>query len=172
LAKERQPQLRTGSLNATVSEVCELLQPQARDSGVTLVWNPQADLPDMLFDPEAIHRAVLNLVGNALDAVRDSGTPRVAVRTRLDLQTGLVAIVVEDNGPGIPAELLPQLFNLFESTKGARGTGIGLAVCQKIAREHGGEIVARNLPEGGAQLVLEWPVIAEDPDLQERRTVT
>ena len=170
LAKERQPQLLRGSLNATVAEVCELLQPQAEELGITLAWRPQPNLPEMLFDPEAIHRAVLNLVGNALDAVRDTSGARVNVATWLEPQGGLVGIAVEDNGPGIPAELLPQLFNLFESTKGARGTGIGLAVCQKIAREHGGDIVARNLPQGGAQLVLEWPLISDDPTAPERKT--
>jgi signal transduction histidine kinase len=49
-------------------------------------------------------------------------------------------------------------------------SGIGLAVCQKIAREHGGDIVARNLPQGGAQLVLEWPLISDDPTAPERKT--
>jgi signal transduction histidine kinase/pSer/pThr/pTyr-binding forkhead associated (FHA) protein len=162
-SKERQPVLQPADLNQTVADVCELLSARAAELGVTLDWAPCDSLPAMVFDAEAIHRAALNIVGNALDAVegRDGGT--VHVSTGFDSATGLVSVVIADNGPGISPELLPQLFNIFESTKGARGTGIGLAVSQKIIREHGGDIFVESRPGAGARFTLEWPVIDVEP---------
>jgi signal transduction histidine kinase len=167
-SKERQPVLQPADLNATVADVCELLGARAAELGVTLHWAGADSLPAMSFDAEAIHRAALNIVGNALDAVegRDGGT--VHVSTAFDPATGLVSVVIADNGPGISSELLPQLFNIFESTKGARGTGIGLAVSQKIIREHGGEIFVESQPGSGARFILEWPVIEVEPALGTR----
>jgi two-component system, NtrC family, sensor kinase len=162
-SKERQPVLRPADLNETVADVCELLTARAAELGVTLKWVPTSDLPPMNFDAEGIHRAVLNIVTNAVDAVegREGGTVRVA--TGFVPETSMVAVVVADNGPGISPELLPQLFNIFESTKGARGTGIGLAVSQKIIREHGGDILVDSQPGAGARFTLEWPMIEPEP---------
>jgi signal transduction histidine kinase len=161
-SKERQPVLRTADLNETVADVCELLGARAAELGVALKWTPAANVPAMNFDAEGIHRAVLNIVTNALDAVegREGGT--VCVSAAFAPETALVAVVVEDNGPGIAPELLPHLFNIFESTKGARGTGIGLAVSQKIVREHGGDILVDSRPGEGARFTLEWPMIEPD----------
>ena len=157
-SKERQPVLQPADLNATVADVCELLGARAAELGVTLHWAGADSLPAMSFDAEAIHRAALNIVGNALDAVegRDGGT--VHVSTAFDPATGLVSVVIADNGPGISSELLPQLFNIFESTKGARGTGIGLAVSQKIIREHGGDIVVQTQPGKQTTFAVRLPV--------------
>jgi signal transduction histidine kinase len=162
-SKERQPALKLADLNETVADVCELLATRATELGVALHWSPVAGLPEMNFDPEGIHRAVLNIVGNALDAVegREGGVVRVA--TGFDAEAGMVSVMVADNGPGISADLVPQLFNIFESTKGARGTGIGLAVSQKIIREHGGDIFVESRPGEGARFTLEWPIIDQEP---------
>ena len=67
---------------------------------------------------------------------------------------------IDDNGPGIPEEEMPRLFNLFASTKGARGTGLGLAVSRKIIGEHGGEIQVENRPGAGCRFRLTWPLDA------------
>ncbi|MCY2966051.1 MAG: HAMP domain-containing sensor histidine kinase [Planctomycetota bacterium] len=170
LSKERQPALSRGDLNETVGEVCELMQARATELGVELTWTPCAGFPEMVFDAEALHRATLNIVGNALDAVEGHEHPQVRVATSFDPHSGVVAISVDDNGVGISPEVLPGLFNIFESTKGARGTGIGLAVSQKIIREHGGEIYVESQPGQGARFVLEWPLIGDEQGGLERRT--
>jgi two-component system, NtrC family, sensor kinase len=169
-SKERQPNLRRGDVNETVAEVCELVQARADELHARLEWRPAADMPSTAYDPEGIHRAVLNVVGNALDAVdgRESGEVRVA--TGFDPKTGLVSVTVHDNGPGIPPEIASQIFNLFESTKGARGTGIGLSVSQKILREHGGEIHVVSQPGEGACFSLEWPIADEESPAPDRPT--
>jgi two-component system, NtrC family, sensor kinase len=171
LSKERQPVLKHGDLNGVVADVCELLQAKAADLNVKFDWRPAPDLPRLTFDAEAIHRAVLNIVGNALDAVEGGEAPAVRVATRFAPETRFVSVTIADNGPGIPPELLPNIFNLFESTKGARGTGIGLAVSRKIIREHGGEIHVESQPGKGATFTLEWPAGDDEPSLSERQTV-
>ena len=67
---------------------------------------------------------------------------------------------IDDNGNGIPEDDLPRLFSLFASSKGARGTGLGLAVSRKIIGEHGGEIQVENRPGSGCRFRLTWPIEA------------
>jgi signal transduction histidine kinase len=69
----------------------------------------------------------------------------------------MVRIVVADNGPGIPPEAIDRIFNVFVSTKGERGTGLGLAVSRKILREHGGDIQATSREGEGSSFVMEFP---------------
>jgi two-component system, NtrC family, sensor kinase len=171
LSKERQPVLQPGDLNETVADVCELLHGRAADLNVAFDWCPAKDLPRLTFDAEGIHRAVLNIVGNALDAVEGREGPVVRVATLFDPETRLVSVKVSDNGQGIPAERLPNIFNIFESTKGARGTGIGLAVSRKIIREHGGEIHVSSRPGEGASFTLEWPAGDDESFPAERQTM-
>jgi signal transduction histidine kinase len=169
-SKERQPDLKPGDLNETVAEVCELLHARADDLQAKLEWHPAADLPRHSFDAEGIHRAVLNIAGNALDAVEGRAGAAVSVATGYDSARGLVSVTVSDNGPGVPADLLPHIFNIFESTKGTRGTGIGLAVSRKIIREHGGEIHVDSREGEGARFTLEWPLGDDESSPAESRT--
>jgi signal transduction histidine kinase len=141
-------------------------------------------IPPASFDPEAMHRAVLNLVTNAIDAAAgqrggdvetdfdiDPGStvsskaeaPKVVVRTRFRPDCGWQIDVV-DNGPGVPAEERQRIFSLFESRKGARGTGLGLPVSAKIMREHGGEIEVLDNETGvGSCFQLRLPPAETDP---------
>jgi two-component system NtrC family sensor kinase len=97
----------------------------------------------------------VNLLRNALNAVPASGGA-IRVRARADRQR--VTVAVEDNGPGIPPEVLPDIFEAFVSTRlDARGTGLGLTVAQGIVHQHGGAIAASNRPEGGACLEVSLP---------------
>jgi len=122
----------------------------------------EPELPEILFDPEGIHRAVLNIVINALDAVEGAPDAAVRVQTGYDPDADNAMVVITDNGPGIGEEQISKIFNVFESTKGARGTGLGLAVSQKILREHGGEIAVESKLGEGCQFILAWPRIDEE----------
>lgn len=141
-SKERQPERSLTNLNRIAADVVELMQVRADEQGCVLDFQGAEDLPDGFFDPEAMHRAVLNLVTNAIDAVTETDDARVSIRTGYSSGDGWW-LEVADNGPGIEPEDREKVFSLFESRKGARGTGLGLPVSQKIIDEHGGQIVLR-----------------------------
>ena len=161
-SKERQPVMQTASLNQTVGEVCELMQARAGECKVRFEVRLNESLPTATFDAEGIDRAVLNVVTNAIDAVEGTEMGHVIVETGHEPTSDLVFVSVTDNGPGIPQDQLAKIFNIFESTKGARGTGLGLAVSQKILREHGGDIAVETKPGFGCRFVLNWPRVDEE----------
>ena len=139
-SKDREPDLELADLNETIGDVFELMQSRAAELGVALDWQPSAVLPRVMIDTEGIHRAVLNIVTNAIDACEGSQNARVSIKTEWDAETPLARISISDNGVGIEEAEIPSIFQLFASTKGSRGTGLGLPVTQKIIREHGGKI--------------------------------
>jgi len=160
-SKEREPDLQPSDLNQLIQDIVELMQARAEESQIDFTWERQSEIPTLVFDPEGIHRAVLNLVTNAFDAVADSPEPRrVRVFTRYDPDQGKVWIGVEDNGPGIPGEMLDKIFSPFVSfKKGSRGTGLGLPVSQKIVQEHGGRITVESAPGQGTRFTIELPAV-------------
>ncbi len=168
---ERRPKLEPGNVNELVAEIHELMHARADDIGVKLQLALGEDIPTAMFDPEGIHRAVLNIVINALDALENDDKGVVEIRTGTSPDRLDVWVEVADNGPGIPEDQLDTLFNLFESTKGARGTGIGLAVSQKILREHGGQIMLESRPNRGTRFRLIWPACEDEGRAASRRTV-
>ncbi|MGA2184788.1 MAG: ATP-binding protein [Bryobacteraceae bacterium] len=112
----------------------------------------------VLGNADRLVQVFVNLLRNALNAVPPVGG-KIAVRSRADRNR--VAIAVEDNGPGIPPEVLPDIFEAFVSTRlDARGTGLGLTVAQGIVHQHGGAITASNRAEGGACLEISLPAAA------------
>ncbi len=160
--KERTPDYQVTQVNDVVSEVLELAQARAEDSEVTLVPELSSDVPAAMFDSEGIHRCVLNLILNGIDALHDAEEGRITVRTSRDDENNMILVEVADNGPGIPEEELPQLFQLFHSSKGSRGTGLGLAVSRKIIEEHGGTLDVASTPGHGATFTIRLPVIEDD----------
>lgn len=161
---ERKPALQAANLNDVVRDVCELMGPRAAECQVELTHQLSDQIPESAFDPEGIHRAVLNIVTNAIEAVDGTAGGHVSVETRFDPQTDELAVLVRDNGSGIPAAQQAMLFNLFESTKGSRGTGLGLAVSQKILREHGGDIFVESREGEGATFRLVLARLDESPN--------
>jgi signal transduction histidine kinase len=169
-SKEREPILQSADFNSIVRDVLELQAGRARELNAVLEARLQESLPEVMVDPEGIHRAVLNIVGNALDAVEGVSSPRVVVSTALKGTEWLECTVV-DNGPGIPSEKLNDIFKPFVSSKGSRGTGLGLAVSRKILREHGGDVLVTSRPGKGSKFVLQTPLKSPlAPELSSTRT--
>jgi two-component system, NtrC family, sensor kinase len=157
-SKEREPDLMVAKLNDVVFDVIELMRDRADEMQVELVWRPDDAMPELVFDPEGMHRAVLNVVTNAIDAVSDRETPgRVQVGTQYLAQERLARVTVADNGPGIAVDQMEHLFSPFVSSKKSRGTGLGLPVSQKILSEHGGKIVVQSELDRGCCFTLELP---------------
>ena len=157
-SKEREPDPVPSDLVALVTDIVETVQQRATEIGATIDWAPPAEMPHLLFDPEALSRAILNVVTNALDAVEDRTGAAVAIRVECDTAADRVRITVSDNGAGMTPETIAEIFNLFVSTKGARGTGLGLTVSRKILREHGGDIRVTSQPGEGSTFMLEFPL--------------
>jgi two-component system, NtrC family, sensor kinase len=157
-SKEREPAIEETDLNQVVRDVLELMAGRAREAGAVLNARLEDNLPVVQVDPEGLHRALLNIVGNALDAVEERPKPQVGVVTALDAEPGWVRIVVLDNGVGIPPHKVAEIFKPFVSTKGAKGTGLGLPVSRKILREHGGDILVQSQPGRGSRFILRLPI--------------
>jgi signal transduction histidine kinase len=153
-----------------------LLQPliervltEARDSHPRVEFHAEGSFGTVAGDESLLRQALLNLLRNAAEAVsvaRRQVTPagHVVVRGELSEVAGraMQRLAVADDGPGIPVEDLPKLFLPFFTTK-PDGTGLGLALVQKIALQHGGSAEARNLPDGGAELILWVPAEEASP---------
>ena len=156
-SKERVPVLKLADVNTVVGEVIELAAARAEECSVKLEYRKGDDVPMAMFDEEGIHRAVLNIVSNAIDAVDGIELGAVVVQTGYDKAADMLLVAVSDNGPGIPEDQRASIFNVFESSKGSRGTGIGLPVSRKILREHGGRVRVEGGPGQGTRFVLSWP---------------
>jgi signal transduction histidine kinase len=131
---------------------------KAASTQFTLAVN---DTCAVLGNADRLVQVFVNLLRNALNAVPEEGG-KIAVRSRTDRNR--VAVTVEDNGPGIPPEVLPDIFEAFVSTRlDARGTGLGLTVAQGIVHQHGGTITASNRTAGGACLEVWLPARAAEP---------
>lgn len=155
MSKEREPKRESTNLVLLIQDALSIAQAPARDANVQLAWNPPADPQTACVDPEGIHRAVLNLILNAIDAT--SGRPDAKVSIALLCTQDSTRIEIEDNGVGIPQSQLQTIFSLFESTKGNRGTGLGLPVSQKIIREHGGDISVLSVVDQGTTFTIQLP---------------
>lgn len=158
-SKERQPDLMPANLNDLMADVAELMQVRADEAGVELIVRPQSELPDLMFDADLMHRAVLNVVTNAIDACEKRTPARVTLTAALDPTQQLACVRIDDTGEGISEENRVKVFSLFESRKGNRGTGLGLPVSRKILREHGGDIRLESELGVGSSFFLEFPAI-------------
>ena len=121
------------------------------------------NLPLVLADPEALKRALGNLIDNAAEAMQKSLFRELRLSTTL-LESGMIELTVADSGTGLTDEMRERLFLPYFSTK-QRGTGLGLAIAAKIIQEHGGSIRAEKNEPAGARFIIELrPATATDSD--------
>jgi two-component system NtrC family sensor kinase len=129
-----------------------------RKSNITVDFLPESSIPPVSGDAHQLMQVFLNLILNseqAMREVRDRGTLRI----RLEKHDKSVAVTFQDDGPGIPPEILPNIFDPFYTTKRpGRGTGLGLSICKAILREHNGNVEAASGPGGGAVFTVTLPV--------------
>jgi len=154
-SKERKPELAPTDVNAQCGEICELARERAKRNDVALVFEPDPALTTAEIDSKGVRRCLLNLVMNAIDACGEDG--RVTVSTAAAGDDDLFRIAIRDNGCGMSKETLAKLFTAFFSTKGSKGTGLGLPVTQKIIEEHGGRIDVESTEGEGTTFTLCLP---------------
>jgi PAS domain S-box-containing protein len=118
-------------------------------------------LPTLDADPTQMRQLLQNLLGNALKFRREGSAPRIALRSSVDAAAGRCELRVEDNGIGFDEKYLDRIFNVFQRLHGQGkypGTGMGLAICRKIADRHGGTLTARSAPGQGATFIVTLPL--------------
>jgi signal transduction histidine kinase len=159
-SKERVPEYRRCDLNQPVREVFDLMFREAQRRGVILEKSLDKRLSDGWLEPEGIHRCILNLVSNAIDACTDiscvHGKGHVMVKA-LKTDGWAVEYQVIDNGCGMDQETEMKIFEQFFSTKGSRGTGLGLMITKKIIDEHRGFIECESEKGKGTTFIVRLP---------------
>ncbi len=166
--KARPLEIEECDLNELIREVTELLAPAASRRRVDIVLALDEALPLAWIDAPAVHQAMTNLVLNAVEASPERAGV-VTLSTRSDTKEGELTVSVRDNGTGIPDAIRARLFEPFVSSKGQRGTGLGLAVAKKIAERHGGRIAVVASSSAGTEIALHFPLHREHDDPGETR---
>jgi PAS domain S-box-containing protein len=157
--KDREPEREWVNPNGLIGEVFDLFRLRAEQVGVRMTLDLEKVMEPAHLDPKGIHEVLSNLVANALDACTLGETPvdnpEVVLKSRA-LPEDRILLEVRDNGMGMPPEICKKLFTIFFSTKGSRGTGLGLLLAQKIVKEHGGEISMQSTSGKGSifQVIL------------------
>ena len=146
---------RSASLNEIVESA--LLLFEGRIHNIRTEKRLDAALPAVMADPEALRRALANLVDNAAEAMRESLLRVLSIETCLGERQGMAEIIVADTGPGITEEMRERLFLPWFSTR-QRGTGLGLSIVAKIVQDHGGSIRVENNVPTGARFIIEVPL--------------
>jgi len=156
LAQFPAPQPRPCDMNQIVEEALALFG--GRLEGITVQRDLEPGLPTVLADPEAIRRALANLIDNAAEAMQGSLLRVLSVYTALSEDGAAVEVTVSDTGHGLTDEIRERLFLPFYSTK-HRGTGLGLSIAAKIVQDHGGSISAESNTPKGARFLLRFPLM-------------
>jgi signal transduction histidine kinase len=163
LDSARRPRLQRQpvDLRALVEQVCEVSRPALHAAGIDLRLDSGGALPSLMADPVQLELALFNLVSNSLDAMPDGGWLEI----RASKTTGGVRLLIADSGTGIPADVLPRIFERWVTTKPAgRGTGLGLSITRDTIVGHGGTIDVRSEPGHGTVFTIDLPVTpAEAP---------
>lgn len=167
MARERPLDLSDVSPSFLVDAAVDSFLAEPAAGSVDIVSDVPGDIPDLRVDETQIVQVLSNLFINAAQAFMDSGVgDRISVHAGYDSKDAprLLRITIEDNGPGIPADIMDKIFDPLFTTKSAgKGTGVGLALCHRIVTSHGGTISAQSSPGSGARFILDLPVSRPAP---------
>ncbi|MDM8517555.1 response regulator [Desulfobacterales bacterium HSG16] len=164
-SKEREPEYEKCYPNEVAGEVCDFMEETAAENKVRIKRDFDPDIGEVLMDPRNVHTSLMNLMSNAVDAcIFDEDISKdweICLKTSLD-EGGTVKFEVADNGAGMSEEVRDKLFASFFSTKGHRGTGLGLLVTRKLVEEHNGNIEVNSRVGKGSEFAIRLP--CQTPD--------
>ena len=162
LLKRRELQLEALAVNELISEVAKLLNSEIQTRHASLRIDIAGELPKVYGDRVHLQQVILNLLLNSLDALNGKNEQQRQIVIRASQKTdGMVEFVVVDHGTGVAPEQLPHLFEPFYTTK-KNGMGVGLAISKTIVEMHGGKIMAKNNPDGGATVRFTLRVVEQE----------
>jgi two-component system NtrC family sensor kinase len=154
-ARKEEYRLVLTDVNETIQRAIELVQHELVKRSIRLVFEPDPALPRLMASRDHLSGVWLNLLLNAVDAIDKDGT--IVVGTRLS--TEKLFVTIADNGSGIAPERINRIFEPFYTTKApGRGTGLGLSVCHRVIRQHGGAIQVNSQEGVGTEFTIELPV--------------
>jgi nitrogen fixation/metabolism regulation signal transduction histidine kinase len=147
-------------VNALVTDVIELYKGgNSRQKIETLL----SELPPLVADPDRLTQILHNLIKNAIEATEENAGTSVTIATHCvrEAARNFIELRVRDMGRGFPRDIAHKVFEPYVTTK-AKGSGLGLAIVKRIVEEHGGVVWAENHENGGASIVVQLPVMAEE----------
>jgi signal transduction histidine kinase len=172
-SKARDPEWANIDINQSTNEAAQVCKERAAQKGITIDTG-KADyaIGPFYFDQKNISRCIMNIVGNAIDATPDGGGKTIEIRTRTEPGgpngTDWVVVEIADQGTGIPPEAREKVFDLMFSTKGSKGTGLGLALTRKIVEEHSGNVTFETEMGKGTTFSIRLPRRKQRPATGQR----
>jgi len=148
------------SLNALapiIDDVVFFVKPQLQFKSIRIDADIPSNLPKIMMDPSQIHQVILNLLLNSAEALNSARIKNGSIKISVNSGKSKLTMIITDNGPGIPEEMFPRLFEPHITSK-EKGHGLGLSTCKKIIDSHGGGISASNDPHGGAVFTIILPL--------------
>ena len=164
-SKPIEPKFVEIDINIPVMEAVQLAGMSMKKYGVTLTADLGENLSPCNAEHNLVEEVVLNMINNSVDAMNGQDAPK-HIRIITSSDTDHVRIVIEDTGPGVPVDLVENIFEPFYTTKDY-STGIGLTLCNRIITDHKGRIIVEKSLEGGARFVIELPICQNNTSYQQ-----
>jgi signal transduction histidine kinase len=160
-SRRREPKHEPVNVNLLVPRALDLLQAKLRGRGVDVQVQLDPALPALLLDMDQMTQVLINVIGNAIDAMPDGG--RLGVATSHSRELDRVVLSIQDSGTGMTPAEIEHIFEPFYSTKPeGQGTGLGLSVTLGIVKSHGGSISVKSEPGSGTTMTVQLPVVGQD----------
>ena len=153
-SRQSQPELQEASVNEVIDDTVRSFMQDQVNPGVTIDVALEKEIPTRRIDPNGLYKALLNLIGNSVDAF-DGGAGTITVATAF--QKGTIYVTVEDDGKGIPKDKLGKIFQPFWSSKGSKGTGLGLPMTKKYIEDMGGTLGVESEEGRGTKFTIALP---------------
>ncbi|MCW8872932.1 MAG: PAS domain S-box protein [Xanthomonadales bacterium] len=145
------------NLNEIIKNILLLFEFEIKKTGTELLFFPLEPLEDLYVDDIQIQQILVNLIKNSLDSIGEAAQANGCIEIRIRTEGQNVMVSVTDNGPGVPEQYRPRLFDSFFTTK-PKGVGLGLSICKSIAAAHGGTLRHEQPQEGGSRFTLSLPL--------------
>ncbi len=159
-ARKAPPEKKEIDLKELLEETVTFLQPEFKYEDIQINFDFPSDPIKIISDPKKLEQVFVNLITNAIHAVKDKGSSQGRIRIKAALQDSFVEVSIEDNGIGIPYDIKKKIFDLFFTTKPAgTGTGLGLSISQNILKNLGGDIRFESEPGKGTTFTVKLPLV-------------
>jgi signal transduction histidine kinase/AmiR/NasT family two-component response regulator len=157
-SKDRELNIQSIDLRSFADNVANFVAPKAEKHGITFIRDCHENIGMASFDPEVISSGLVNILENAVDAcIEDEAKPEHSVRFAVSATESEVCFTVQDNGTGIDRQTQEKMFSLFFSSKGSRGTGLGLYIANEVVQQHGGRIEVHSVVGEGTEFRVYLP---------------